>query len=97
MSGLISVDVARREPFESLFLTEKILRDEINRRAWEVLKELDHEWYREDKIQVAMFKRGKVDIVEIKANVEHNHAPVTITAEMPLRQFEMLLQRDFSA
>jgi hypothetical protein len=94
MSGMISVSDARKEPFESLFLTEKILRDEINARAWEFLKNVGYDWYTTKSISVIMLMRGKVNIVQITAVVERNHIEQEIKSEVTLRVFEMTLARD---
>lgn len=97
MSKPIAINDARLEPFESLFTIEKELRNEINRRAWSVLKELGYEWYRAGIINVIMLKRGSVDIVEINATYENNHATQSVKAELPLKQFEMLYRGDFAS
>jgi hypothetical protein len=95
MIGAISnVEWIKHEGFATLFQAEKELRDEINKRAWEYLRTVGYDWYAVKSISVIMFKRGKVDIIEIKANVEQNYKDIEIKSEVELKIFEMTLRRD---
>jgi hypothetical protein len=92
-----TADDVRNTDYERLFKIEETMRAEICRRAWLVLKELGYEWYREGVINVYLTKRGKLDLIKINATAENNHQPIEINAELPLKQFNMLLQKDFAA
>jgi hypothetical protein len=86
-----NVEWIRAGDFPTLFQAERDLRNEINRRAWAFLKALGYEWYKTNSISVVMVMRGKVDIIQIKADVEQNHVKVLIESEVTLTVFEMTL------
>jgi hypothetical protein len=89
-----NVEWIRTGAFPTLFNAERDLRAEINRRAWEYLKLIGYEWYKTMSISVIMLKRGKVDIIQISAEVEQNHTSIQINSEVTLTIFERTLQRD---
>lgn len=91
------INEPRNAPFKELFDCEKILRDEINRRAWEFLKATGYDWYKTNGISVIMLKRGKVDIIQITAQVELNHQDLEIKSEVTMTVFEWTLRTDFAS
>ena len=84
-------------PLRELFAIRMLCLKEMEKRAWQVLRELGYQPYREESISLANSSRGKVEIVTITAEFEQNHEKQHIVHEMPMVQFGLLLQRDFQA
>jgi len=77
---------------DELFSVEVDLRNEIKRRAQVILKELGHEWFKLNSLDVTEQIRNKVDVIVIEANIENNFQKSIVKLEMPYKQFEMLLR-----
>lgn len=88
--------IADESKLTELFTNRDSFHNEIKRRAQLVLKAMGYDWYKLYSIDAALSLRGKVQLVTITAEVEVNYEQQTIHAEMPVAQFEMLLQTDFA-
>jgi hypothetical protein len=88
---------ARRGKLVELFQYSDVLSREVNKRAELVLKAIGYDWYKLNSITVALYDRKGVKLAFIKASVEVNFQQTDIEAEVPVRQFEHLLQTDFAS
>lgn len=75
----------------SLFDVQLAIKGEIERRAWDYLKEVGYDWYKGTSMRVTMIERGKVKIILIDAEYEHNHSSHEVQIEVPYKQFEALV------
>lgn len=89
--------MTKTSPLVDLFNYRDKFENEIQKRSQDVLRAMGYDWYKMHKITAALSTRGKVQIISIRAEVESNFASSTIEAEMPVKQFEMLLQPGFAS
>jgi hypothetical protein len=80
-----------------LFRYRDVFQTEIEKRSREVLQAMGYEWHKLHSINAALSMRGKIQIISIKAAIQHNYEDSVIEAEMPVKQFEMLLKTDFAS
>ena len=85
---------ARGSNITELFDARNTFQAEIDRRAWMILAAFGHKPFKQQEMDVSMYKRGSVDIVMIKATFEENFQPRDVHYDLPLVQFEDLLRRD---
>ena len=82
--------ITKDRDVQVLFLARTEINEEIQRRAWVVLRALGYDWYRQTSMTVAYSMRGKVTIVSINARFEHNHQHEQADHEVPLEMFNAL-------
>lgn len=89
--------IADESKLTELFTNRDSFQNEIKARSQQVLKAMGYDWYKLHSINAVLSMRGKVQLVTIDAHVEHNFQDEQYHAEMPVTQFEMLLQTDFAS
>jgi hypothetical protein len=97
MNKQLASEHARTSNTTELFDARNTFQAELERRAWMILAAFGYKVYKQDKMEVSMYKRGSVDIVMIKAEFEENFQPRDVHYDLPMVQFEDLLRRDHAA
>lgn len=94
MSDIDPAALKRQPDILTLFKLRQAVNEEIQNRAWEVLKELGYDWYKQTSMAVSYVMRGKVVIVSINARFERNHQNESADHELPLTLFNTMYSRD---
>lgn len=89
--------IAAVSKLTELFTNRDSFQNEIKARSQQVLMAMGYDWHKLHSINAVLSTRGKVQLVTIDAHVECNFKAEQYHVEMPVAQFEMLLQTDFAS
>lgn len=80
---------------KELFAARSIMRAEVDKRAWQVVRELGYAPYQTESIAVKYIERGGLDIVQIDCEFEQRHQHESLHLELPIKHFEILVGTKF--
>lgn len=78
-------------PLWALFEVNTMSVAEAKCRGWKYIEAIGYNPYKQKILDIAISKRGTVDVVTIRATFEENFTIQTIDLDIPLKQFEALV------